>query len=227
MFDASASIGRLSRRGRRRTSPVVEPEVLVERRLEVGRLGAGTLAVSSPPRRRSGPGPGRRRRRSPAPRTARSAPRASSPSAKRMPSHESFHPGSPGPGRSPAGTRRSRRRRGRRSSLDPLEGPVGVRAAAGRPPRAPAPPAQLAEQHDEQRRGVGGAVVDAPAAERQRRRLAEAHLVQDAARLLLGAGVDVLALEAGERLQHAEGEVGVDDERHPRRDAASRGRTAS
>ena len=30
-----------------------------------------------------------------------------------------------------------------------------------------APAAQLAEEHHEERRGVGGAVVDAPAAERQ------------------------------------------------------------
>ena len=81
-----------------------------------------------------------------------------------------------------------------------------------------APPAQLAEQHHEQRGGVGGAVVDAAAAERQRRRVAEAHLVQDAAGLLLGAGSTSVALEAGQRLQHAEGQVGVDEQRHPRRE---------
>ncbi len=81
---------------------------------------------------------------------------------------------------------------------------------------APAP--KFAEHDDEQRRGVGGAVVDRAAAERQGRRLAEAHLVQDASRFFLGAGVDLGALETRQRLQHAEGEVGFDHHRHPRRE---------
>jgi hypothetical protein len=55
-------------------------------------------------------------------------------------------------------------------------------------------------------------------AQRQRRRVAEPHLVEDAPGLLVGAGVDLLALEAGEGLEDAEGEVGVDDQRHPRGD---------
>ena len=102
--------------------------------------------------------------------------------------------------------------------LDPLDRPIGVRQEAVDQLAGEAPPAKLAEEHDEQRRGVGGAVVDRAAAQRQRRRLTEAHLVQDPPRLLLGAVVDLRALEAGERLEHAEGEVGVGDERHPCRE---------
>ena len=91
--------------------------------------------------------------------------------------------------------------------LDPLERPLGVGQQlvdrlAGEPP-AP----ELAEEHDEQRRGVGGPVVDAAAAERQRRRVAEAHLVEDATGLLVASGVDVVALEAGEGLQDPERQV--------------------
>ena len=102
--------------------------------------------------------------------------------------------------------------------LDPLEGPfrVGqelVHDLAGQPP-AP----QLSEQHDEERGGVGGAVVNAAAAERQRRRVTETHLVQDAAGLLLTSGVDVLPLEPGQCLQDPEGQVGIDEQGHPRRD---------
>ena len=99
--------------------------------------------------------------------------------------------------------------------LDPFDGPVGVREQLVDGLAGQAPPAQLPEQHHEQRGGVGGAVVDGATAERERRRLAEAHLVQDAARLLLVVGPDVLALEAGQRLQGAEGQLGVDQQRHP------------
>ena len=100
-------------------------------------------------------------------------------------------------------------------ALDPVEGPLGVREELLHRLAGQAPASQFAEEHDEQRGGVGRAVVDAPPAERERRRLAEAHLVQDPARLLVAAGIDVLALEAGQRLEDAEGEVGVDQQGHP------------
>ena len=57
-----------------------------------------------------------------------------------------------------------------------------------------------------------------PPPERQRGRVAEAHLVEDATGLLVAPRVDVLALEAGQGLQDAERQVGVDEQRHPRRD---------
>ena len=78
---------------------------------------------------------------------------------------------------------------------------------------APAP--HLPQQHHEQRRGVGRAVVDAPAAERQGGGVAEAHLVEDPTGLLVVAGVDVGALEPGQGLEHAAGQVGIDQQGHP------------
>ena len=102
--------------------------------------------------------------------------------------------------------------------LDPLERPLRVGQELVHHLAGEAPSAQLTEQHDEERGGVGGPVVDAPAAERQRGRVAEAHLVEDAARLLLASRVDVLALEPGQGLQDPERQVGVDEQRHPRRD---------
>jgi hypothetical protein len=68
------------------------------------------------------------------------------------------------------------------------------------------------------RRRVGRPVVDAPTAERQRRRISEPHLVQDATGLLVCPGIDLAALEARERLQYPECKVWVDYQRHPRRD---------
>lgn len=44
----------------------------------------------------------------------------------------------------------------------------------------------------------------------------EAHLVQDLARLLVAAGLDLGALEAGERAQRAQRQSGVQQQRHPR-----------
>ncbi len=103
-----------------------------------------------------------------------------------------------------------------------LDEPVDRRFRVGREGvddlRGETPPAELAEQDDEQRRGVGRAVVDRAAAERERGRFTEAHLVQDPPGLFLGPGVGLGALEAGERLQHAEREIGVDGHRHPRRE---------
>jgi hypothetical protein len=72
------------------------------------------------------------------------------------------------------------------------------------------PSSQLAQQHHEQWRGIGGSVIDAASAERERGGFPEAHLVQDPARLFLASRVDVLALEPCQRLQHAQGEVGID-----------------
>jgi hypothetical protein len=84
----------------------------------------------------------------------------------------------------------------------------------GRQPPSP----QLAQEHHEQGRGVGRAVVDLPAAQRQRRRAAEAHLVQDLPGLLVGHRVDLRPLEARQRLQHAQRQIGIDQQCHPRRD---------
>jgi hypothetical protein len=58
------------------------------------------------------------------------------------------------------------------------------------------PAVEFTEQHDEQRRGVGGAVVSRAATQNQRRFSAEPHLVQYAAGLFLGEGVDLVALQA-------------------------------
>ncbi len=101
---------------------------------------------------------------------------------------------------------------------DPVERPVGVgeqlvHGVGGEPP-----PGQLAEQHDEQRRGVRGAVVRAPAAQRQRGVPAGPGLVQDPARLLLGQRVVPLALEAGQGPQRAQRQGHVQRQQHPRGD---------
>src|SRR6266540_3699299 len=91
--------------------------------------------------------------------------------------------------------------------VDPRQRRVGGEKERVELTAAMAPPAELREEHDEQRRRVDAAVVDAPAAERQRRVLAEAHLVQDASGLLLRDGVHAMALEPGEGLQRAEREI--------------------
>ena len=192
MFDVSASIGRLSRSRPIANQPVVlEPEVAVEPRPSAPAPGRGAAR------------PARRRRAS----SAKCARAMSAAYTYPCTSHSAIGwLGEPAVGEADgvvrvlpalvlrargrwcAGTRRSRRRRGRRSPRStPRRG--RRRAAARRPPRVGAPPPQLAEQHHEQRRGVGAAVVDPAAAERERGRLAEAHLVQDAARLLLGERV--------------------------------------
>ena len=78
----------------------------------------------------------------------------------------------------------------------------------------PAP--QLPEQHHEERRRVDRAVVDVTGAQRGAGRGAEAHLVEDLARLLLGGVVRRHALEAGQRLEHTLRERGLGEQRHPR-----------
>ena len=100
--------------------------------------------------------------------------------------------------------------------LDPGEGAVGVGQQAGQLLGRQPPPGQLAEQHDEQRRGVDRAVVGRATLQGERVRAVEAGLVHDPAGLLLGPGVDVLALEVGQRLEHAEGQRGIDRQRHQR-----------
>ena len=102
--------------------------------------------------------------------------------------------------------------------LDPVEGAVG--GGQERVDRvAPiAPAAELAEQHHEEGRRVDAPVVDAPAAERQLGRLAEAHLVENAAGLLLGDRIHLAALVQREGLERAQREVAVDEHRHPRRE---------
>src|SRR4029078_11454441 len=81
-----------------------------------------------------------------------------------------------------------------------------------------APARELADEDHEQRRRVDRPVVDAPAAERERGGLAEAHLVEDATRFLLGRVVELRSLETRQRLQRPEREVRVDEHRHPRRE---------
>jgi hypothetical protein len=74
--------------------------------------------------------------------------------------------------------------------LHPLEGAVGVREEGVDGVAGQAPPPQLAEQEDEQRGGVDGAVVDGGVRQRRRGCAAGAHLVEDAPRLLLRRRVD-------------------------------------
>ena len=131
--------------------------------------------------------------------------RATRPSAKRMPSGVSFQPWLQQAAVGGALVLDVAVAVAVAEVVDPLEGAVGV----GHEPvdrlgrQAPAP--QLAEQHDEQGRGVDRAVVDGAAAEREGRGGPEPHLVQDAAGLLLGARVDVGALEPGEGLERRRG----------------------
>ena len=160
-----------------------------------------------------------RRTRTPAPRTARSASaracRRRSASSPRSPSN----PGSAGRGRSCAGTRRSRRRPCRRSSVIHSSARSAAGSSASTSSRRFPHRDSSPTQHDEQRRRVDGAVVDATAAERERRGLAEAHLVQDAARLLLAcAGRPRVPWKRASVCKRAEREVGVDEHRHPRRE---------
>ena len=100
--------------------------------------------------------------------------------------------------------------------LDPLQRPVGVRQQRGDCAVLAAPALELAEQHDEQRRRVRTAVVRAAAAERERGGRAKAHLVQDLARLLLRARVEVAALPGSQRSQRAERETRIPGQQHPR-----------
>ena len=99
--------------------------------------------------------------------------------------------------------------------LDPLDGPGRVREEFVHELASHAPPPHLAEEHDEQRRGIGSAVVDAAPAERQRRSVSEAHLMEDPSRLLFVPRVDLGTLEARQRLQDAAGQLGIHEERHP------------
>ena len=100
--------------------------------------------------------------------------------------------------------------------LDPGERAVGVGQQPGQLLGRQPPAGQLAEQHDEQRRGVDRPVVGRATLQGERVRAVEAGLVHDPPRLLLRPGVDVLALEVGQRVQHAEGQRGIDRQGHQR-----------
>ena len=94
------------------------------------------------------------------------------------------------------------------ATVEPGQGSVDVRQQAldrlGRQP----PPPHLAEQHHEQRRRVDGPVGG--------RTAAEGHATRDAARLFFCARVVLGALQPRQRLENADGEVGVDEQRRPR-----------
>ena len=111
------------------------------------------------------PGDAAPRTRSPAPRTARSARSASRPSAKRVESWESFHPWFSQAAVAGAEVLDVAVAVAVAELVDPCERAIGGREQRVDLLPAIAPPLQLAEQHDEQRRGVDAAVVDAPAAE--------------------------------------------------------------
>ena len=100
---------------------------------------------------------------------------------------------------------------------DPVQGTVGVRQQGLDLVVAGAPPPGLLEQHDEQRGGVGGAVVDVAAAEHQIGREALAPLVHDPTGLLLGQRVCGPALERGQGLQRADRQRPIDRQGHPGR----------
>ena len=124
--------------------------------------GRGPLRAGAPGHRAGRParrGRGGRRRRSPGPRRARAAPRRR---AVVVADRRPTSPSSPGwPARSawPGGTRVAVPSRS--PALHPLQRPVDVGGAAATQVVRRPPPAQLADQHDEQRRGVDRAVVRA------------------------------------------------------------------
>ena len=222
-LEARDGTGRLSPSSASANQPVVvDPEVAVERGPQ-GR-GPGGPGLGRPrrrrPRWRSGTGPGRPRTRS-----ACTSASASGPAGLG---------GRRGSGRRPAESFQ------RLVALAPVGGPLVLDVAvavpvaeAGDPVERPvgvgqqavdhlgrqAPAAQLAQQHDEQGRRVDRPVADRPGAaagvgaEPGR---AEPQAVEDAAGLLLGALVDVGALEPGQGLERAERQLGVDDQAHPR-----------
>ena len=100
--------------------------------------------------------------------------------------------------------------------VDPGHRPIGVREQSIDHLGGESPATELTEQHHEQRRGVDRA--ERPlAGEREGRRRPEAQPVKDLPGLLLGSGVHLTALEARQRLQHAERDVGIDQQRHPPR----------
>jgi hypothetical protein len=99
--------------------------------------------------------------------------------------------------------------------LDPAEGAIGMRQQLLREPTVASPPPQLAEEHDEQRGGVGGAVVGALPAEGQGGGRAEPDLVQDPAGFLFCCRVDGAALALGQGLQSARGQAVVPGQQHP------------
>ena len=106
------------------------------------------------------------------------------PSAKLMPSTESFQPWLSRPAMSHAGTRRSRHRRGRRTArstraLDRRAGAAPATASVG------LPTGRARRARSRTGRGVSGAVVAVPLPRRERAGRTEAQLVHDAPGLFL------------------------------------------
>ena len=84
-----------------------------------------------------------------------------------------------------------------------------------------------AGEHDEQRRRIDAAVIEAERDFAERRHLAAAHLVQDLAGLRVRGGIVGGGLERGEPAQHAARDAGIEPEHLQRGDqsvAAERGR---
>ena len=169
------------------------PEVLVEARLELRGLALQLLGPArdrSRPRAPGAPSAAWRRRRSPAARRSRAA---SAPASRRRRRSSPTSPSSTGcRGRSPrcaARTRRSRRRRDRRSDRSSRCAARASRSSVARQRRVARPALVLLEQDQEERRGVGGAVVGRVRPLLEGGHLAEAQLVQDLAGLLVAEGV--------------------------------------
>ena len=80
-----------------------------------------------------------------------------------------------------------------------------------------APSPRFGHEHDEQRCGVDGAVVALPSAEHAAA-APMAQLVDDPAGLFVGDRVVLRSLEIGECEEHAAREVGVERQRHQRRE---------
>ena len=95
-----------------------------------------------------------------------------------------------------AGTRRSRRRRGRRTSSIHASAARALGSSSRDESRVAGPALVLVEQHQEERRGVGGAVVGRVRPLAEGGDLAEAQLVQDLAGLLVAEAVDSVSLAA-------------------------------
>ena len=150
----------------------------------------------------------RRRTRSPGSRRSRSAPRPARRQRTGSSPSESFQHWFTSPvAGCGVGTRRSRRRRGRRI-VDPRQGGAGVGLERADELGVAGPALVLVEEDEEQRRGVGGPEVRRVRPLAEGGELAEAKLVEDLARLLLAEVVAHGALAGGEHAQGRGGEPG-------------------
>ncbi len=102
--------------------------------------------------------------------------------------------------------------------LHPFEGTVRIREELSQDILSEPPTTELAEQHDEQRRGIGRAVVRAASDQCRFVDTEIPGLVHDSSGLLLGDQIDFLALKFGERLEHTDGQCWIDRQRHVRAD---------